>query len=312
VWPGEAHDLLSASDNRVGIILNISPGCESMRIRRMRLKICLVGDRGVGKTSLIQRYVAGKFNPAERGTLGAHLYPVDVEVPLGERELVKASIAFFDFMGEHAMRENFRDAIFYGAHGALAVCDLAKPNTLYSLSDWMQAFSSVAGAVPMSVVLNKADLASGIAIGMEEMRWLREHFPSAPSFVTSALSGQGVAEAFDGIIGRAVDSLMETRRKVQANQLLRHRILLAVARRQSQGISKREIIEAFKTVDPKVVMDELNNLMALELIQQEEYARETPMSAESIPITFHFTITPAGVKAAEEPGGEDLIVDDIS
>lgn len=283
-----------------------------MRIRRMRLKICLVGDRGVGKTSLIQRYVAGRFNPEERGTLGAHLYPIEVEVPLGERELAKASVAFFDFMGEHAMRENFRDAIFYGAHGALAVCDLAKPNTLYSLSDWIQAFSSVAGGVPVSIVLNKADLAKGIAIGIDEMRWLRQQFASVPSVVTSALSGQGVAEAFDGIIGRAVDHLMETRRKVQANQLLRHRILLAVAGRESKGISKGEVIEAFKTADPKVVMEELNNLVALELIQQKEYGPETRMDAEALPITCHFTATPAGLKTAKESGAEDLVVDDIS
>ena len=75
-----------------------------MRIRRMRLKVCFVGDRGVGKTSLIQRYVEGKFDPDEKGTLGAHMYPVEAEVPLENKELVKVKVAFFDFMGEHALR----------------------------------------------------------------------------------------------------------------------------------------------------------------------------------------------------------------
>ncbi len=277
----------------------------------MRIKICLVGDRGVGKTSLIQRYVAGKFRPDEKGTLGAHLYPVDVEVPLGERELVKVKIALFDFMGEHAMRENFRDAIFYGAHGALAVCDLGRPKSLYSLVDWVQAFSFVAGGVPLSIVLNKADLAQDVAIGMEEMRWIREQFPVAPTVVTSALTGQGVEEAFNGIIARSVDLLVETRHKAQANRLLRHRILSAIARREAHGMSKGELIEAFKSTDPKVVMEELDNLLALELIQQEEYGSMASVNAESIPVTFRFTITPAGVKAATEPEGEDIVVDDI-
>jgi len=281
-----------------------------MRIRRVQIKICLVGDRGVGKTSLIQRYVAGKFHTDEPGTLGAHLYPVDVEVPSG-RELVKVKIALFDFMGEHAMRENFRDAMFYGAHGGLAVCDLGRIESLYSLVDWVRDFSSVAGDVPMTIVLNKADLGQEVVIGMEEMRWLRTHFPLVPTHVTSALTGQAVEEAFNGIIARTVDRLLEKRQKSQANRVLRHRLLASIARRQSQGMSKGELIEAFKSTDPKIVMEELDNLVALELVQQTEYGPGQGVRTESIPVTFHFAATEAGLRAAQEPESEDLVVDEI-
>ncbi len=282
-----------------------------MRIRRVQIKICLIGDRGVGKTSLIRRYVAGKFQSDEPGTLGAHLYPIDVEVPSGDRELVKVKIALFDFMGEHAMRENFRDAIFYGAHGALPVCDLGRIETLHSLVDWVQSFTSVAGEVPLSIILNKADLGQGVAIGMEEMRWLRTHFPMVPTTITSAMTGQGVEEAFNGIIARTVDHLLEKRRKSQVNRLLRHRLLASIAHRESQGMSKGELIEAFKNTDPRIVMEELDTLMTLELIQQAEYGPGTSVHTESIPVSFHFTITDAGRKVASEPESEDLIVDEI-
>ena len=51
-----------------------------MRLRRMKLKICVVGERAVGKTSLIERYAKNNFSSADHGTLGAYLYPVDVDV----------------------------------------------------------------------------------------------------------------------------------------------------------------------------------------------------------------------------------------
>lgn len=283
-----------------------------MRIRRLRIKICLVGDRGVGKTSLIQRYVAGKFQEDEPGTLGAHLYPVEVDVPFGNREIVKVKIALFDFMGEHAMRENFRDAMFYGAHGALPVCDLGRRESVYSLIDWVRDFSSVAGDVPVAIVLNKADLGQDIAVGIDEMRWLRERFPTAPTTLTSALTGQGVEDAFNGLITRAVDHLLATRERSQANRVLRHRILTSIARRENLAMTKGELIGLFKSTDPKVVMEELDTLVALELLEQQEYAPGDPVKTESIPVSFHFRLTEAGEKAAAEPESEDLVVDEIA
>lgn len=278
----------------------------------MRVKVCLVGDRGVGKTSLVRRYIAGKFDPGEQGTLGAHLHPIEVDVPLGDRELVKARVALFDFMGEHAMRDNFRDAIFYGAHGGVAVCDMGRRESLYALVDWIQAFTSVAGDAPIAVVLNKADLAQGIAVGLLEMRWLREEFPALQVSLTSALTGQGVEEAFNGIITRAVDGIMGNRHKAQVNRLLRHRILSAVLKRDTQGMSKADVIEAFKSTDPRIVMEELDNLLALDLIVLDECGPTSSATAESVPVTYHFSITPSGRKVALEPEGEDLVIDELA
>ena len=281
----------------------------------MRIKIVLVGDRGVGKTSLIKRYAADKFFPKEQGTLGARMYPLDVEIPVDETEVAKVKVALFDFMGEHAMRENFRDALFYGTHGGIAVCDLSRKDTLYSLAEWVEALSSVTGGVPVAVLMNKADLAQSVTIGADEMRWFHEQFPQVPTHVTSARTGQGVEQAFNQIIARTVDSLLDARRREQANRALRLQILSAIARRESSreasGLSKKDLLEAFKGTEPKVVLQELSNLLQLDLIEQKESGEKAFVQFEAIPVTFRFTLTPAGRKAAADPQAVDLIVDEM-
>src|SRR5256712_10677137 len=91
---------------------------------------------------------------------------VEVELP-GEEEgdLMLATVALFDQMGEHAIRENFRDALFYGTDGALAVCDIERREPLHPLADWIRAVSVVTGGVPFRIVFNKVDRAKGSKIG---------------------------------------------------------------------------------------------------------------------------------------------------
>lgn len=279
-----------------------------MRIRRMRVKICLVGDRGVGKTSLINRFVSNKFAPDEKGTLGAHLHPVEVSITLDPEEMAKVKVDLFDFMGERALRDNFRDALFYGAHGVLAVCDLGRPATLHSLFDWIQAVSSVAGEVPAVVAFNKSDLGHEIAVDASEMRAAMEQLPGAPTMVTSARTGHGVEEAFNRVILRAVEGILETQKKAQSREGLRYQILAAIAHKEATGRTKGEIIEAFKSWDPKLVMEELDTLVELGLIQPAEYNPATFVDTQSIPVTSHFTITAEGKTAAESPRARDLVV----
>jgi small GTP-binding protein len=279
-----------------------------MQIQRMRVKICLVGDRGVGKTSLIRRFAGKQFLDDEHGTLGAHMHPVEVEIPLDEDRLAKVRVDLFDFMGEHALRDNFRDAIFYGAHGVLAVCDLARRETLPSIVDWIQAVSSVAGDVPAVVAFNKKDLGKEVAIGASDMRGLMEKLPAASTVVTSARTGEGVEEAFNRIIVKAVEWILAGQERAASREDLRRELLAAIAHREITGRSKADLIGAFKSWDPKLVMEELDNLVDLGLIQPVEYTSATFVDTRSIPVTSHFTITPEGKEAVLSPPARRLVV----
>ncbi len=281
-----------------------------MQIRRMRVKVCVVGDRGVGKTSLIRRFAASQFLDDEHGTLGAHMHPVEVQIPLDGGQVAKVRVDLFDFMGEHALRDNFRDALFYGTHGALAVCDLGRRETLPSLVEWIQAVSSVAGEVPVVVAFNKADLGKEAALHLSDMNAFMEKVPGATTVTTSARTGQGVEDAFNGIILRSVESLLGAAEASVSREGLRHQILAIVARREVTGRSKGDLIGAFKGWDPKVIMDEIDNLVEIGLIRPVEYSAETFVDTKSVPVTTHFVTTPEGKQAAANPPAEQLVVDE--
>src|SRR5256885_15665156 len=90
------------------------------------------------------------------------MHRVEVELPGDEEgDVILATIAIFDQMGEHAIRENFRDALFYGTQGALAVCDIERPDTLQTLSEWIRAVSAVTGGGPLRVAFHKGGPARG-------------------------------------------------------------------------------------------------------------------------------------------------------
>src|SRR5881397_3743876 len=127
-------------------------GREGVRIRKMQLKIVLVGERRVGKTSLLERYLKNHFAEAYTGTLGGRVYPTDLEVGLEGEDIALAHIAFFDLMGEHSVRQVFAEPFFFGTQGVLAVCDVERPDTLHLIKDWMEVMTKIAGPVPVGVL----------------------------------------------------------------------------------------------------------------------------------------------------------------
>src|SRR5207245_3892257 len=145
---------------------------------------------------------------------------VDDRLPGDEPgDVILANIVIFDQMGEHAIRENFRDALFYGTQGALAVCDIERPDTLQTLAEWIRAVSAVTGGVPFRIVFNKVDRAKGSKIGPAESAWLKDNFPGAPTSLTSAATGAGVEEAFAGITGQAVGAVIAGEQKREVREL---------------------------------------------------------------------------------------------
>ena len=172
-----------------------------------KIKICLVGDIGVGKTSLIRRYVLDLFDDKYIATIGTKVSKKNLSVDnpeTGNREDIVLLI--WDIMGQPSFREILREAYFYGAQGALCVCDITNRDTFAELRYWIKAMTATAGPVPMVVLGNKKDLEQNAAVSVEDLAAFSNKFDSR-AIMTSAKTGENVEEAFSEIIARVLSAI---------------------------------------------------------------------------------------------------------
>ncbi|MFQ6106687.1 MAG: Rab family GTPase [Thermoplasmata archaeon] len=168
----------------------------------MKVKICLVGEGAVGKTSLIRRYVLDEFDDRYISTLGAKITKKELTVGDPDNgDEVHIDMTIWDIMGEKGFRELLKEAYFHGAQGILAVCDVTRRNTLSDLESWISAIETVTGKIPIEFLANKIDLKDQLTFTETELREMSERYHS-PYLFTSAKTGENVETAFGQIANR--------------------------------------------------------------------------------------------------------------
>lgn len=154
-------------------------------------KIVLLGHFGVGKTSLIRRFVDSAFSEDYLVTVGVHVKKKEVSID-GE----KVTLIIWDIEGNSSI-EKARSSYLLGSHGFLYVFDLTRPETFEDLAGEMNFLQENHQEVPVVTIGNKSDL-----INSEE----RKEFFKGEAFkdchFTSAKSGENVEEVFGEIARR--------------------------------------------------------------------------------------------------------------
>jgi len=161
-----------------------------------RLKVCLVGDEAVGKTSLIRRFVYSMYDEAYIRTVGTMVSKRDIDLP---ETGYRASLMIWDIMGRKDFMGLFKEAYFKHVRGIIAVFDITRPRTLNSLQEWIGSIRSSVGRVPTIVLANKADIRPSTGgLSDEDI----ERFCSAnasPWLASSAKTGENVERAFQDL-----------------------------------------------------------------------------------------------------------------
>lgn len=181
--------------------------------QKKSLKIVILGDSGVGKTSVMNRYSTGKFTGQYKATIGADFVSrenVVVTDLYGQRHLVTLQI--WDTAGQERF-QSLGVGFYRGADACLLVYDITDPHSLDSLDHWRKEFlDQVGGGVhglgdastqfPFVVLGNKMDkvgfsswrgLASGWAsVFVDGCVWLcdfwKRRMMRASAFQVCALS----------------------------------------------------------------------------------------------------------------------------
>ncbi len=174
-------------------------------------KICMLGDFGVGKTSLVRRYVIGDFSPTYHATIGVNVYTHTDMIPVNgapgadaspegrvEGGSVRLSQVIWDIEGHEAASPTLAPPTLatyvHGASGAIIVGDVTRADAIESLVRHGRFFQSLRPGRPMVFALNKSDLlAAGVA--PPAAADVEREF-GAPVLTTSALLGAAVPELF--------------------------------------------------------------------------------------------------------------------
>ena len=164
-------------------------------------KICLVGDFGVGKTSLIRRFVDRQFSDRYLSTVGVKISRRLVELeahPKNPQPGYNVQFLIWDLEGRSKFN-NIAPSYLQGAKGVIVVSDLTRPETVKGIVDHIDLFHSVNATGNVALALNKADLVSDPAREAKALLDPKQYQRAFATFLTSAKSGIHVDSIFETI-----------------------------------------------------------------------------------------------------------------
>ncbi|MHA2007036.1 MAG: Rab family GTPase [Promethearchaeota archaeon] len=163
-----------------------------MSTRRM-FKVVIVGDGGVGKSTMVQRLTTGQFIP-QKITIGTDLATHDVRI-----DDMTNRLQIWDFAGERRFRI-FLPNYTRGAKGCILCYDITRRTSFDSLKEWYKIVSENASNPVYILVGEKLDLADvRRSVDHEQGEEFKRNYDLDYFFETSSKSGENNTNIFEKI-----------------------------------------------------------------------------------------------------------------
>jgi Ras-related protein Rab-5C len=163
-------------------------------------KIMLLGDMGVGKTSVAQRLVFKKFDGNYKTTMGVEILTHDV-VWMSHNQQQTVRLVLWDTDGDFGSKI-FDTFYVSGSSGAIIISDASRPRTVSGMLALIEAFETRFPGRPYKVLINKIDLIEGGANAFP-----LNHVHRDDVVFVSAKTGEGIEAAVvnlaDAVLRRA-------------------------------------------------------------------------------------------------------------
>ncbi len=154
-------------------------------------KIILLGEPGVEKTTLTQKYCFDIFNPSERLAIGVDFYVKTIEL---QGKTIKLQI--WDIGGE----ERFRfllSTYCLGANAAMIIYDITNSKTLDQIPEWTKIVREKASDIPIMLIGNKLNLEEFRGLNREEGIEIAKKYNLYSYSEISTKTGQNVDKSFE-------------------------------------------------------------------------------------------------------------------
>lgn len=169
------------------------------------LKVIILGDSGVGKTSLMHRYVNDKYSQQYKATIGADFLTKEVELD-GDKV---ATMQVWDTAGQERF-QSLGVAFYRGADCCVLVYDVTNAKSFENIKSWKDEFLvhanvSTPETFPFVILGNKVDVEDSKRVVSEKAaQELAKSLGDVPLFLTSAKNAINVDTAFEEIAKNAL------------------------------------------------------------------------------------------------------------
>ncbi|TFG25016.1 MAG: GTP-binding protein [Promethearchaeota archaeon] len=165
------------------------------------LKLILVGDYSVGKTSLIMRFVENRFAENYISTIGVNISKKTIVMA----ENTEVQLLLWDIAGQIGQMAPYRKRFYEGASAAFIVIDRTRGNYDTSIQNWFDDIKNAIPAnIPIVIVGNKSDLKEQDLTTKDEIKQIAEKL-GFHYILISAKTGENVNEAFLYIAYRFIE-----------------------------------------------------------------------------------------------------------
>lgn len=173
---------------------------ETKPIRKIQKKIIVIGEGGVGKTTLLHRSVNNIFVDSTKMTIGADFFLKKID-KIDNEFVNQIGMLLWDFAGQDRFRFVLQDYV-RGAEGVILAFDLSRAPTLQKLYDWVDILKDggVWGNknVRFFLVGTKKDLVKN-RISQDQIDMFKNEFNIDHFFETSSLDSSGVEDLFQAV-----------------------------------------------------------------------------------------------------------------
>ena len=163
-----------------------------MAAEQKTYKVVLLGDTGVGKSSIVQRYVYGSFKHDSQPTIGASFMSKTLEIA---EEGIHVRFQIWDTAGQEKYK-SLAPMYYRDAMAAVCVYDITNKDSFESVKEWVEDLQQKApDNIVIALVGNKSDLQEKEKVPLSVATQYAKEI-SAPYGNTSAKEDIGVNDIF--------------------------------------------------------------------------------------------------------------------
>ena len=176
--------------------------------KKFIVKVILLGDASVGKTSLLNKYIKNEFSLNYKTTIGADFLTKQLQ-----RENSLVNLQIWDTAGSERFH-SIGTGFYRNCEACVLVFDLTNADSFKNVEEWRKIFLKNLNPpeedkFPFVLFANKNDMTSDIKVTEEDIKMYCLGHNNMPYFFVSAKDGEGVEEGFNKVCDVAYKKIME-------------------------------------------------------------------------------------------------------